>query len=620
MYNARDVEEDIKTVSSSLKGEHHLFGLNAAWGASFAESFTETPYDFEMVFHEPSSDSSGMKAHNPITGSPEQLIPLAWNNFPIAFLDTAFYRHQKNRERERVAFFDIEKEYAISDLVSGTAKIGGRYRGKNRMRESSTLGGAYWLSRWSKTEQLPDGTVRQKNLHGTRFGSMLNQSDAVVSMRYFLDSPPMNRDVYGKFALYPLVNREAIRQWFELNRYGASGVTQEFQHSVEDDADYYNIEERVSAAYTMNTLNLGPQVTIILGVRIEQEDNDYKSKYTPTFLDRFPNSGGPLRDTTLSFIETVWLPSLHAIIRPLDFMNVRLAAYRSLARPDFNDRLEKFLAVRANRSDITIGNPGLRAAKAWNYEINSSVFGNDLGLISMSVFYKDIKDMYHLFNQVKTKGNQLMERLGIRWPNPFAPSFVYFLTVPYNSSRPTKVWGIEFEHQTSLGFLPGFLKNVVLNYNFSLVRSETFQTFYSERQDSFYVIDPNFGNYWQKFDTVDVFEGKTRLEDQPDFFANISLGYDVGEFSGRVSLFHQGEYTRSFTARSRGDRIVGGYSRLDLSMKQRITGNISILLDVKNLTNTEEPTSDYYAETGWDLPRTTHKYGMSADLGVRIEL
>jgi TonB-dependent receptor len=300
-------------------------------------------------------------------------------------------------------------------------------------------------------------------------------------------------------------------------------------------------------------------------------------------------------------------------------MNLRLAAYRSLARPDFNNRLAKFLAVKANRSDLTLGNPSLKAAKAWNYEVNTSFFGNDIGLVSVSAFYKDIKDMYHLFNQVKSKGSQLYKSLGLQWRFPVDSSFVYYLTFPYNSTRPTKVWGLEFEHQANLNFLPGFLRNFVLNYNFSFIRSETYQTFYIERKDSFLVIDPEFGNYWQKYDTVDVFDGKTRLENQPEFFANVALGYDVGGFSGRVSLFHQGEYTRTFTARSRGDRIVASYSRLDLSLKQKVTDNISLLLNLNNLTNTEEPTSDMYLETGWDLPRTSQKYGLSGELGVRIE-
>jgi TonB-dependent receptor len=621
VYSARDVEQDIGIFNSSLRGENHALGLDATWGLSFAQSVTEDPYDFELLFHEPSSDSSGMKRTVPaqLKSSPEQLIPYAWNNFPVAVLDTAFFRYEKNLDKERTAYLDIKKDYVLSDEVSGELKFGGRYRARTRSREASTMGGAYWLSRWSQNERLPDGTFRPKNLQGTRFANMVNQHDAVVSMAYFLDTPPANRDLYGSYALYPLINRDALREWYDLNKYGASGVTQEYQRSVEDDGDYYNVEERVAAGYLMNTFNIGRWLTAIAGVRVEGENNDYKSRYTPTFVMQFPNSGGPIYDTTLNFKETIWLPNFQATFRLTDFMNLRLAAFRSLGRPDFNNRLEKFLAVKANTGTLTIGNPDLRAAKAWNYEVNTSFFGGDIGLVSVSAFYKEISDMYHMYNQVRTHGSQLLDSLGIQWRNPFDTSFVYFLTYPYNSSRPTKVWGLEFEHQANLTFLPGVLSNFVLNYNFSFIRSETYQVFYKTRRDSVFV-PSEFGGVWVKFDVDEVYDAKTRLENQPEFFANIALGYDIGGFSSRLSFFHQGDYTRTFTARSRGDIVVGSFSRLDLALKQKITNNISIMLNLMNLTNTEEPTAALYGETGWDLPRTRDRYGMSGVFGVRVEL
>jgi TonB-dependent receptor len=390
---------------------------------------------------------------------------------------------------------------------------------------------------------------------------------------------------------------------------------------VEDDGDYYDIVERVSAGYLMNTFNIGQWTSIITGVRVERENNDYKARYSPAFIDRFPLSGGSRLDTTANFEETVWLPNIQTTLRLTDFMNLRLAAYRALARPDFNSRLAKFIAVKGNTSTMTVGNPDLKAAKAWNFEVNASVFSNDIGLVSVSAFYKDIKDMYHLYNGVQTKGNKLLQSLGIHWPNVFGDtSYVYFLTFPYNSERPTKVWGLEFEHQANLSFLPGFLKNFVLNYNFSLVRSETYQVFYDTRKDSILIQDPEFGNYYQKFFVVDIFDKKTRLENQPEFFLNVALGYDIGGFSARLSLFRQGDYTQTFTAKGNGDRIVNSYSRLDFSVRQKITDNISVLLNLNNLTNTEESVNSVYTVPGWDLPLTSQKYGMSGDFGVRIEL
>jgi len=178
------------------------------------------------------------------------------------------------------------------------------------------------------------------------------------------------------------------------------------------------------------------------------------------------------------------------------------------------------------------------------------------------------------------------------------------------------------EHDVAGGIikLDGSRRRRLLNYNFSFIRSETYQVFYKTRTDSVWVIDPEGGGFWHPFEVDEVYDAKTRLENQPEFFANIALGYDIDGFSGRISFFHQGDYTRTFTARSRGDIVVGSFSRLDLALKQKITDNISLMLNVTNLTNTQEPTSAIYGETGWDLARTLDRYGMSGVFGVRVEL
>jgi TonB-dependent receptor len=560
-----------------------------------------------------------MKSSPSLKDHPELLIREAWNNFDAAQLDTAYFRFEKNLDRQRTASLDIEREFVFSDWISARLKAGGRYGARNRFREASSVGGAYWLSRWSKTERLPDGTLRQKGLQGTRFASMLDQIDAVVSMRHFLDFPPTNRDVYERYALYPLINRDAIRLWYDLNKNGASGTTNEYQHNVDDDGDYYDIAERIAAGYLMTTVSVGQWMTVIGGARVESEDNDYRARFSRGFVERFPNSGGGILDTTTHHNETVWLPNFQSTLRLTDFMNLRVAAYRALARPDFNSRLDKFIALKGNTSTMTVGNPDLLAAKAWNFEVNTSFFGNYIGLISLSAFYKDIKDMYHLYNGVQTKGTELTDSLGIQWRNPFVDtSFVYNFTYPFNSQRPTKVWGIEFEHQANLTFLPGALQNIVLNYNFSLVRSETYQILNDARWDTL-IIPSEFGDVKVPYAVVNVYEARTKLENQPEFFANVALGYDFGGFSARVSLFHQGEFTSTFTAKGKGDRVVKSYSRVDLSARQKITGNISLLLNLNNLTNTEEPISNLYTGPGWDLPVSSQKYGLSGDFGVRIE-
>ena len=263
----------------------------------------------------------------------------------------------------------------------------------------------------------------------------------------------------------------------------------------------------------------------------------------------------------------------------------------------------------------------MKTAKAWNYEINTSFFGNTFGLISLSAYYKEIDDLQHILNDAYTIGNPIIDTLGIRWRTPHTGS--YALTAPYNSAKPTKVWGLEFEHQMNFNFLPGFLKNLVLSYNASLVRSET----YIIATDTFSVqvrqstgLPPPFDSITIPITNNKIVEKKQKLEGQPEFFANVALGYDFGSFSVRLSLFHQSEYNRSFSASGLSDQVVNSFTRIDLALKHDVTENISLLLNLNNLTNTDESNSIYNRSTGWKILNTSEQYGMTADLGVRFRL
>lgn len=622
-YSATDREQEINSLNSSIRGDNHLFGINLNWGVSYAQSQADFPYDYRMIFSEPSiPDTSGMRPlpASILNGPPEAFIPYAYNNFRKAQLDTAYYRTEKNTDREKTAFVDFSRKYTVGDMFSGEVKLGGKYRHKNRFKEASELMAPYYLNYFQANTRNPDGSISPKNFGGTRFAN-LQLVGRLVLMTNFLDANPAQRSLYDKYNLNPLINRDALREWYELNKNGVGTTGQlEYNPNPEASADYYDIRERVSAAYMMNTFNIGPLVTFIAGVRVESENNDYLAKYVSTPLGGFPTTG-KLLDTTANFKETTWLPNFHLTLRPLDFMSVRLAGYRAIARPDFNARLEKMVTRVTNpRNPLVIGNPRLKNAKAWNFEVNTSFFGNEIGLFTVSAFYRNIDDMFHTVSDIRGiykpgDPGSILDTLGIPWRPSFPSGSPIALTYSLNSTQPTKVWGVEVEHQANLNFLPGFLSNIVLSYNFSIVRSETFVL--STRIDTTYIVIPPLPPIPQT-KTV-LLERKVKLEGQPDFFGNFSLGYDLGNFSGRISVFFQGEYTRSYSASRRSDPIVKNFSRWDLTLKQRLTENISVFANVNNLTSIQEDFARTNTVDRWETLSSSQKYGLSGDLGVRVE-
>ena len=639
LYFMRDQEQEISNINSSISGKNYLLGLTADWGVSFSQSKSDFPYDFYTDFFEPSESSGGVATagmapvpgQNP-KGPAETYIPYALNNFQKAYLVWSYYRQEANLDKEKTIHLDLTKQYAIGNSVSGEIKIGGKYRDKVRSKDVNQLTANYEI--FGAYANTPTGP---KNFAGTPFQNDNITQGSKVLLSYFLDPVPQERNLYDKYRLYPMISDNDLRAWWDINNNGVNGSLLEYSPDDEIGAQGYNIEEQVSAGYLMNTLNFGQITTLILGVRVESENNDYTSKYSKTALSGYPTVRGILKDTTASHTETVWLPNAQLTLKPLDFMNVRLAAYRALARPDFNFRLEQMIARSSGTAlpkgvpgqygtSMVVGDPNLVDAKAWNYELNTSLFGNTIGLFTVSVFYKDISDMFHYANQVQIdgaitqNGQKYLDSVGIKWKDPFNQSQSYYLFYPYSSSKPTNVWGLEITHQLNTGFLPGLLKNFVISYNFSLIRSETYiRAFLNDDTVSQMSVFRGDTSY-TKSPVPRYFDSKQKLEGQPEFFGNASLGYDIGGFSVRISLFFQSEYTSIYSADGRTDVVTNSLNRWDLSLKEQFTSKIALMLNINNLTNVDESTSVKNRINGWTLPYQSENYGLTADLGVQVTL
>jgi TonB-dependent receptor len=617
VYDYRDREQEINTLNSSIHGDNHLFGFDLKWGVSYGQSKANYPFDYELIFVEP----SGMDPSPMFKTGPEQLISYAVNNFSNTSLKWAYYRSQDNIDKEKTAFLDIGKLYVIGDKISGEFKMGGKYKIKNRSNARSEGMTPYYLGKWRPYELLPDGTFREKDFTGTYFEDWQKKDVLFISIDQFYQDMK-SRKIYGSYELSPFVERSRLRQWWELNRYGidATGNEREVWPNPLIRYDDYDVTERVGAGYVMNTLNVGQNLTVIAGLRIENEDNDYTACYMPKPVGGFPVPANTIQDTSSSAFQAVLLPNFHIAAVPFRFMKVRLAAYKALARPDFNMRLNRYIAGRPAEAGtnhrVFVGNPKLKTAEAWNFEANTSFFSNTIGLVSLSAYYKEIDNMYHMLNRFNTTGDSLLHFFGIQWPSQMAGT-PYDLTLPYNSPKPTKVWGFEFEHQINFKFLPGLLKNIVLSYNASIVRSEAY--IWGASVDSTFYDPPGpIPPTWKKFNVL--VEKKQKLEGMPEFFGNISLGYDIGRFSGRISLFHQGEHNVSYSASGFSDEITNAFTRIDLALKQGITDYLYLFLNVSNLTNVEDGSSIYNQVTKRKLFNESEKYGITTDFGVTVKL
>ena len=604
-YNPSYSEGNAITYNNSLIGENNLYGTKINWALAHAYTEAESPFNFYMRFRENNTTTTGMK----LIGDEDSLklggacfIPYAFNRFDMAGLDRTYFTVSENNDRNLVAKLDMEVPYNLSTFLGGFVKFGYKSRRKVRHRDYDRYMGAYWLRDTQPNVLNADGTMTPKDWSGTYWAD----SPYSGKLTDFLSDPPYpSRMIYDDYYLYPLYDKDRVKQWYEFNKNGISedGNRKEYVYMLESNRYKYTVNENVNAAYIMSKLNLGQKLSLIAGVRYEAENNEYTAKFAPEIVGFLEGQTGIIKDSTTTFDNGLWLPNIHLRYKPFKSFDVRLAATKTVSRPDFQMRLP---ALYINRQDgqIEMRNPNLKTAKSWNYDASLSFYTTDYGLFTVSSYYKEIEDMFYWLHGIFIVNTDYGIEYGL--PEEFGPYNQYSLSMPMNTDE-TKVWGFELDMQSHLGFLPGFFKNFVLNANYSRILSETrYPAFRLERGTSFPPPPP-----------IPVFyEVKRELTGQTDYTGNVSLGYDSGGFSGRLSLYFQGPRLASISQFPYLDTYYKSFTRLDISLKQQLTSNLALFVFINNLTDMVEGT-EYHS---LPLDRGGTIYGYTIDFGLRVTL
>ena len=622
-YSITDTERDLHTLNNALSGEHFLGKFKLNWGVSHALSLGRQPYMHQMNFQEGGAVETGMD-NVPIEdqkGPGELLIQYAFNNWPLAYLNTAFFESSENRDRDLITYLDLERTFTLSDQINISVKAGGKYRYKDRTNNVDRFRGPYWVNRPQPYTLDENGNLVQSyyldennylhaaeggNMIGTSFENPIMVGGSNISMLNFMAAEPPSMGLFGgKYALNPLIDPDLAREWYELRKNGRSqdGQLEEYFPYPDRLMRNYSVTERVMAGYAMATIDLGRMFRIIGGVRIEKEDNDYKSPWAPDiagFLRYVPSDVG---DTAASYSASYVLPNVHLKFKPVKWWDLRLAATKTLSRPDFSMRLP-ILIVRRTGGTIDRGHPDLKTTEAWNYDVISSFYTPKYGLFTVGGFYKKLDNIFYYLNNVRIL-NAAMEA-SLNLPTGYGSYNSLLLNEPINTSG-TEVYGVEFDVQANLKFLPGFLGNFVLRGNFTMIQSKTMiPRFKIEQSGGF-----------PPTQTPVFYETEERLQGQPSNFGNVTLGYDLGGFSGRLSVFFQGDYLNSIAVIALEDQNQKGYAKWDLALKQAIPKlKTEIMLNVTNLSN-------FYEGTYWvyrNLDNGSTKYDMLIDFGVRVTL
>jgi hypothetical protein len=667
VYNFEAIEQNLVTRNTSLQGKNYLLGLTVDWNVSYADSKITNPEDFRTMFTDHAGAAVG--ANLIIKDHPEQFNATATNNFANATLDSMDIYRVNNYDKELTLQLNLSKSITLGNMVTNGIKAGAKYKSKSRWLDSF----GYTWNTYVAGNQFLDGNGTPMDFAGTSFAG----SDSHVQLSRFVNmNAPPSRDLMGLYRMTPIVDLNNYRLFESLVKNAKVPASYNYGELGGNKVSNYFVTENVTSAYIMDNIDFGESITLMVGVRAEKEENSYKARFANTGIAGTGNvqvlDDKYITDTTSSFRTIAWLPNAQLTLKPTDFLTVRFAAYKALARPDYNLRLPQLSWQTGNLQGgylpIIAGNPGLKNVESWNFEANTQLFSSTLGLISVNAYFKRIENLYHLMRTVRlnwesdpTKSiiinniilpnsevgyhrlDNLLNNFGMsEWVK--LPDFqkvlhsysAFQVTTPYNSPDPSYVWGFEFEHQMNFRFLPvKWLQNITLTYNLSIARSETNVWMEKSSIDTTYIpgylkppVKPGFPSTWVDSVltpiTVHTAQLLTKpMEDQPQFTSNVSLGYDVENWgsSFRISMFYQSQFTRSFSANGSSDGVVGEFIKWDLSFKQRVTSHIALMLNVDNLLNRTDTRFRYNNIFDWGyLPTAASSYGTTIDFGARISL
>ncbi len=584
-YDINDVEIQTDVLSSALSGDFNLGDLaQLDVTLNRSSSVIKTPYDSRSRFRENSAFNQDDIVRDQ---GPLPVPQAAVGSLDDTFFERIDFAQERGSERDLGAQANVKAPFSVGSWLSGFVKTGGKYRSKHR--ENDNTQSYLHLFYGGERGGLDELTAL--------FPDAERAAGGQIGLQSFLDPDNSAREILGgDFAITSTPAHDPTRRVVDAFRGG-------MRRAIWGDFKDYEAVENVSAGYLMTELNFGPRVMLLPGIRYEHTNTSYDA-----FFGRVPqedtdadDSQVVLRDTSSVQSYGDWFPMVQLRVRPTDWFDVRLAYTETQARPDFDQTSPQLRIRDAGSGLITKGTPGLRPAQSQNLDAYVSFYSNRIGLLSVGGFYKRIEGViYRADIQLQDEATALA--------NGFGEEFVgYRVLEPRNLEGPTTVRGIEVDWQANLLWLPGPLSGVTFNANVSRIFSET----EVQRTRAETVTEPPF---FIPVTTYTPYRQQVGLLDQPDWIANVSLGYDLGPFSGRASVLYQ---EGNLTDYSTGDLTLSTfdtYVRVDAQASYRLMPSLSLFAQLNNLTN--RPDRSFTSAARFLGEREV--YGRSFNLGLRF--
>lgn len=143
--------------------------------------------------------------------------------------------------------------------------------------------------------------------------------------------------------------------------------------------DSYTARYDVLAGYAMTDLAISRRLRLIVGERVEVANQT---------IDSFDPFSGVATDASSSLKKVDLLPSVSTVLKLSDRVNLRAAAFQTVARPQLRE-LAPFIFTDFLGAREMIGNPSLDRTKVVNFDLRLEFFPSPLEVLAISVFHKE---------------------------------------------------------------------------------------------------------------------------------------------------------------------------------------------------------------------------------------
>ncbi len=290
---------------------------------------------------------------------------------------------------------------------------------------------------------------------------------------------------------------------------------------------------------------------------------------------------GALVPSTNKLRYTYWLPSVNLKLEVGGGLQFRAAYFKGVSPPQtgyirnyFPVNLGTVQNFDANGNPIpnsftlqgtlTAGNPNLKPVEADNFDLTAEWYFSNVGSLTVSAFYKELHGVV-----TNSTVRQNFTNNGATFPA--------LVTTPINATEAGKIKGVEVGYQQTFDFLPGPLKGLGLQANYTYVDSS------GVPQSTLSETDPDVAA--GRVTTVDT--ALLPLQGLSKHTVNITPFFDWGGLSMRATYSWRSDFV--LTVRdviTPFDPIINkATGQLDASIFYAITPNIKFGVQGSNLTN-----------------------------------